>query len=117
MFVLSSDYEGLPGVVLEALAVNYPVVSTDCFPGARALLGTATRCSVTPIGDADALAAAIYNSLNESENTMDLSRLTTEYRVSAAVDSHIDALNLLIHQAQGRGIQQLSINNKLVSAN
>ena len=100
LFVLSSDYEGLPGVVLEALAVNCPVVATDCFPSARALLGTATRCSVTPIGDVDALASAIYNSLNKKENTMKLSCLTDKYRVSAAVDSHIDALSLLIHQGQ-----------------
>ena len=100
LFILSSDYEGLPGVVLEALAVNCPVVSTDCFPCARALLGTAPRCSVTPIGDADALASAIYVSLNQTDNTMELSHLTTKYRVSAAVDNHIDALNLLIHQAQ-----------------
>lgn len=100
LFVLSSDFEGLPGVVLEALAVNCPVVATDCFPSARALLETATRCYVTPIGDADALASAIYDSLNKRDNTMELSHLTAKYRVSAAVDSHIDALNLLIHQAQ-----------------
>ncbi len=100
LFILSSDYEGFPGVVLEALAVNCPVVATDCFPGARSLLDTAPRCSVTPIRDIDALASAIYDSLNKRDNTMELSHLTTKYRVSAAVDNHIDALNLLMHQAQ-----------------
>lgn len=100
LFILSSDYEGLPGVVLEALAVNCPVVATDCFPSARALLDMAPRCSVTPIGDANALASAIYASLNQTDNTMELSHLTTKYRVSAAIDSHIDALNSLIQQAQ-----------------
>lgn len=100
LFVLSSDYEGLPGVVLEALAVNCPVVATDCFPGARALLGTAPRCSVTPIRDIDALASAMYNSLNNKENAVELYRLTDKYRVTAAVDSHIDALKLLIDQSQ-----------------
>ena len=104
LFVLSSDYEGLPGVVLEALAVNCPVVATDCFPGARTLLGTATRCSVTPTGDVDALASAIYHSLNNKENTMELSCLTDKYRISVAIDSHIDALSLLIRQAQARVI-------------
>ena len=105
LFILSSDYEGLPGVVLESLAVNCPVVATDCFPGARALLGTATRCSVSPIGDVDALASAIYDSLNNTDNTIELSRLTTKYRVSAAVESHINALNTLIHQGQSGEFQ------------
>ena len=105
LFVLSSDYEGMPGVVLEALAVNCPVVATDCFPGARALLGTATRCCVTPVGDVNALASAICISLNKSGKTMELSSLTAKYRVSAAVDSHIEALKLLIHQAQADKIQ------------
>ena len=105
LFVLSSDYEGLPGVVLEALAVNCPVVATDCFPDARALLGTATRCSVTPIGDVDALASAIYNSLKNKENTMELSSLTDKYRVSAAVDSHINALRLFMQQGQSGEFQ------------
>lgn len=105
LFVLSSDFEGLPGVVLEALAVNCPVVATDCFPSARALLETATRCYVTPIRDANALASAIYDSLNERDNTMELSHLTAKYRVSAAIDSHIDALNSLIHQAQAAEVR------------
>lgn len=105
LFVLSSDFEGLPGVVLEALAVNCPVVATDCFPSARALLETATRCYVTPIRDADALASAIYDSLNNGDNTLELSHLTAKYRVSAAIDSHIDALNSLIHQAQAAKVR------------
>ena len=100
LFVLSSDYEGLPAVVMEALAINCPVVATDSFPGARALLGTATRCDVIPIRDAEAMASAIFNSLNNSEDTKELFYLTAKYRVSIAVDNHIDALRMLIHQAQ-----------------
>lgn len=38
LFILPSRYEGLPAVVLEAMAANCPLLSTDCFPAARTLL-------------------------------------------------------------------------------
>ena len=113
LFVLSSDYEGLPAVVLEALAFNCPVVATDSFPGARALLEAATRCDVTPIRDADALASAITNSLNKGDSTKELFRITSKYQISAAIDSHIDTLSLLMHQSRAGKFQYQDVSKKL----
>ena len=45
LFVLPSDYEGLPAAVLEAMAVDCPVSSTDCLPAARSLVGGTPGCS------------------------------------------------------------------------
>lgn len=38
MFVLASDYEGIPNALMEAMSIGVPCVSTDCSPGGAALL-------------------------------------------------------------------------------
>ncbi|MDD3799964.1 MAG: glycosyltransferase, partial [Novosphingobium sp.] len=58
-FVLSSDYEGLPGVVVEALAAGLPVVSTDSTVGLRALVEDGRDGWIVPVRDARALTDAM----------------------------------------------------------
>lgn len=91
LFVLSSDYEGLPAVVIEALASNVPVATTESFFAARELLGRAPSCAVVPIGDPGALARAIDRCLDATSSS-DLRDLAEPYLVNRAVDDHIIAL-------------------------
>ena len=57
MFVLSSDYEGIPNVLLEAMATGIPCVSTDCSPGgASFILKNGELGLISPCGDSHALA-------------------------------------------------------------
>ncbi|MGH3127178.1 MAG: glycosyltransferase [Gaiellaceae bacterium] len=56
--VLSSPAEGCPNAVLESMEAGLPVVGTDV-PGIRDALGEDQREFLAPIGDADALAAAL----------------------------------------------------------
>lgn len=57
--VLSSDYEGLPSVVLEAYAAGIPVVATDCSVSMPDLLGDGRFGLLVPTRDPAALANAM----------------------------------------------------------
>lgn len=60
IFALSSDYEGVPNVLIEAMAVGTPAVSTDCAPGGAAtLINSGENGILTPVGDVSALAEAL----------------------------------------------------------
>lgn len=65
LFALSSDYEGFPLVLVEALAAGLRAVSTDCPTGPREILSEDTPGRLVPCNDAPALADAIVEVLNE----------------------------------------------------
>lgn len=59
LFVLPSRWEGFPNAAAEAMAAGAPVLLADCDYGPRELVGPAQRDVLVPVGDAQALAAAI----------------------------------------------------------
>ena len=60
MYVLSSDFEGIPNSLLEAMSIGLPVISTDCSPGgARLLIEDKKNGLLVKCGDSDALAKAM----------------------------------------------------------
>ncbi|HFE39142.1 MAG TPA: glycosyltransferase [Gammaproteobacteria bacterium] len=65
VFVLSSVYEGLPNVLIEALALKVPVVSTACRSGPTEILQGGSLGALVPVEDPVALAEAISSALQE----------------------------------------------------
>ncbi len=65
LFVLSSACEAMPMVLVEALAAGAPVVATNCMSGPREILHDGKFGRLVPVGDVQALAGAIHESLTE----------------------------------------------------
>lgn len=96
LFVLSSRFEGLPGVLIEALACGCPIVSTDCPSGPREILEDGRYGSLVPVGDVEALAVAIDETLSADIDRAVQKQRSRFFSVGTAVDTYERLFDALI---------------------
>ena len=69
LFVLTSDFEGMPNALMEAMALGMPVVSTKCSPGgAEVLISDGENGFLTECGDADEIAKSFGKVVDNHKN-------------------------------------------------
>ncbi|MCL1472411.1 glycosyltransferase [Argonema antarcticum] len=94
VFVLSSLYEGLPTVLIEAMAGGTPVVSTDCKSGPAEILENGRYGKLVPVGDIKSLADAIATTLDESPDKAALQGKAAEFSLEKAVTQYLQVLQV-----------------------
>lgn len=90
-FVLSSRWEGLPTVLIEALSCGTRVVATDCPSGPREILSDGKYGTLVPVQDVSTLAAALVEAL-DGQTSMPSADSWRPYEVNCVIDQYMHLL-------------------------
>ena len=96
LFVLSSVHEGLPTVLIEALACGCPCVSTDCPAGPAEILQRGSFGPLVPVGDEAALAEAMDQVLQRPPDRNRLRQRGTDFSSQKAGDAYEQLIGSLV---------------------
>jgi len=95
LFVLSSQWEGLPGVLIQAMACGAPVVSTNCLSGPEEILEGGKWGRLVPVGDANALSIAMAEALDTPFELQPSVRVRAQdFEHKKAVDAYLAFMGL-----------------------
>jgi glycosyltransferase involved in cell wall biosynthesis len=103
LFAFTSRWEGLGFVLIEALAVGTPVVSTDCPSGPSEVLEGGRFGPLVPVDDHQALAAAMLATLDAPLPPETLRQAARPYEIEASTDAYLDAFGLPRRLGSGAG--------------
>jgi glycosyltransferase involved in cell wall biosynthesis len=95
LFVLSSVCEGMPVVLVEAMACGTPVISTDCPSGPREVLDDGRYGPLVPVGDAETLADRMAAILDNPPSANLLRQVADSYSVANSSQQYLKALDFI----------------------
>lgn len=87
IFVLPSDFEGMPNALLEAMALGLCCISTDCpCGGPRAVIENGVNGCLVPVGDEDALRDALQMLLTDNKKRLSMAEKARESAIKFSPD-------------------------------
>ena len=93
LFVMSSDYEGFPNALVEAMAIGLPVICTDFDSGTAKELVKKENGLLVPVGDTHALAKAMEYMLENTELRKSMSMENIKIRDRLAINEILNKWN------------------------
>lgn len=97
--VLSSSYEGVPAVVVEALAAGRPVAATDCCASMRWLLQDGAFGALASVGNAGELAAAMEQAAAMPAQQAEMHRFSSLFTLAKAAPAYLAAMQAIVEEA------------------
>ena len=101
LFVLSSRWEGLPTVLVEALTCGCPCVSTDCPSGPAEILLNGDIGPLVPVGDDAALAEAMGRVLDDPPDRRLLQQRAAYFSADRAVAAYEELIASVVRRSGG----------------
>ena len=94
LYVLSSLWEGLPNVLIQALACNCKIISTDCDAGPREILEDGKWGRLVKVNDINSLANAMIEGLSEQNqkySNLNIGRLN-RFNIDKVTNQYLETL-------------------------
>ncbi len=91
VFALSSNYEGVPAVLIEALAAGIPIVSTDSSVSIAAMLSNGSLGQLVPPGNVDAFARALDAARTWCADPPEMQKMARRFTIESAAPRYMDA--------------------------
>lgn len=103
LFVMSSDYEGMPNALIEALAMGVPCISSDCRTGPRSLIHDGQTGLLFKTGDLESLTEKMTWALQHPEEMNQMGRAAREdilqtYQIERTLSSFMEMIRGLYNE-------------------
>lgn len=104
VYVLSSDCEALPTVVIEALAAGVPIVSTNCDFGPDEILKGGEYGVLVPVRDPSSLAQALRDVLKKGGISYNPVEATVRFGIESASRKYLELSQTLVGRNCDKGL-------------